>query len=216
MTGKRNYSRTIVDRIKMFLDANEWKYSFDADAGVFRLGVHISEGCMLDSVNVYLAVKETSICTYALFPIQAPFKDAEVMARLAEFICRSNYNLKQGCLEVDYQDGELRYRCYIDSEGIIFSDEVIANSIYCSTAMLENFSYGLIGIIFRNMSAVEAVKTCELARMRIYLKRKGVEEEEAERLLAECKRRMDAAEAGAEETVADLDNNSVANDKDAK
>ena len=70
MTGKRNYSRTIVDRIKMFLDANEWKYSFDADAGVFRLGVHISEGCMLDSVNVYLAVKETSICTYALFPIQ--------------------------------------------------------------------------------------------------------------------------------------------------
>ena len=44
--------------------------------------------------------------------------------------------------------------------------------------MLENFSYALIGIIFQNMTAVEAVQACELARKRIYLKRKGIEEEE--------------------------------------
>ena len=131
---------------------------------------------MLDSVSVFLAVKETSICTYALFPIHADVRNAELMAALAEFICRSNYNLKQGCLEIDYEDGELRYRCFIDCEGTIPSDEVIANSIFCSTAMLENFSYGLIGIIFRNMTALEAVQACETERMRIYLKRKGAEE----------------------------------------
>ena len=205
MTGKRNYSRTIVNRIEMFLDENKWKYSFDEEAGVFRLGIHISEGCMLDSVSVFLAVKETSICTYALFPINADYQDAEMMARLSEFICRSNWNLKQGCLEVDYEDGELRYRCFIDCECTIPSDEVIANSILCSTAMLENFSYGLIDIIFRNMTAVEAVQDVELASMRIYLKRKGMEEEEAERLLADCKRRMDAEETNSEETDANAD-----------
>lgn len=194
MTGKRNYSRTIVNRIELFLDENEWKYSFDADAGVFRLGIHISEGCMLDSVSVLLAVKDTSICTYALFPIQAPFQDSEIMEKLSEFICRSNFNLKQGCLEMDYRDGELRYRCFIDCECTIPSDEVLANSIFCSTAMLENFSYGLIGIIFRNMSAFEAVKTCELVRRRIYSKR--IEEEEAERLLAE---EVGSGETGANE-----------------
>lgn len=204
MTGKRNYSRTIVDRIELFLDTNEWKYTFDKDAGVFRLGIHI-EGCMLDSVSVLLAVKDTSICTYALFPINADFQDAEMMAKLSEFICLSNYNLKQGCLEIDYRDGELRYRCFIDCEGIIPSDEVIANSVYCSTAMLENFSYGLIGIVFRNMTAQEAVKACELARRRIYLKRKAEEEEEARRLLAECKRRIDEEKAGSEETAANED-----------
>lgn len=214
MTGKRNYSRTIVNRIEMFLDENAWRYSFDADAGVFRMGIHISEGCMLDSVSVLLAVKDTSICTYALFPIHADFQDAEMMARLSEFICRSNYNLKQGCLEVDYQDGELRYRCYIDCEASIPSDEVLANSIYCSTAMLENFSYGLIGVIFQNMTALEAVKACELERMRIFLKRKGVEEEEAKRLLAECKRRVEAKKAGSEETEANADGSSDGDGED--
>lgn len=44
MTRKRIYSRIIVDRIEMFLDTNGWKYTFDSDAGVFRLGIRISEG----------------------------------------------------------------------------------------------------------------------------------------------------------------------------
>lgn len=101
-----------------------------------------------------------------------------MMSRLYEFICRSNYNLKQGCLEIDYEDGELRYRCYIDAEGIILSDEVIGNCIISSTAMMEIFSYGLIGIIFRNLTAMEAVQACESERLRIYLKRKDIEEAE--------------------------------------
>ena len=94
-------------------------------------------------------------------PIGADHTDCNMMAQMAEFLCRANYGLKNGCFELDFRDGEIRFRSFIDCEDVMPSTEVIKNSIHCTAAMFKRYASGIIDIIFSGCTAREAITKCE-------------------------------------------------------
>lgn len=84
-----------------------------------------------------------------------------MMVTMAEFVCRANYGLKNGNFEFDMREGEIRFKCFVDCEGIAPTVEIIRNSIHCPAAMFEQYGDGIVGILFGNMSAKDAVSKCE-------------------------------------------------------
>lgn len=72
-----------------------------------------------------------------------------------------NYGLKNGCFELYFRDGEIRFRSFIDCEDVMPSTEVIKNSIHCTAAMFKRYAPGIVDIIFSGCTAKEAIAKCE-------------------------------------------------------
>lgn len=156
------YSDEIVNVIKKFLEDDDWHYSFDEDTGIFRFDLRIRS--KIQSISYVIDVHDDEYVTYGMCPIGADHENREMMAQMAEFICRANYGLKNGCFELDFRDGEIRFRSYVDCENCIPSAEVVKNSVHCTAAMIKRYAPGIVDIIFSGATAKDAITKCEKSR----------------------------------------------------
>lgn len=62
---------------------------------------------------------------------------------------------------MDFNDGELRYKCYMNCNGAIPTKNMVGGSIHCPAAMFKRYSKGILQILFAGMSAVDAIELCE-------------------------------------------------------
>jgi hypothetical protein len=182
------YSKELANRIKKFLDDDQWNYSFDEKDGFFRFDLTI-KARGINQLRYVLIVNDDSFNVYAISPVGPDRDDAKMMATMAEFIARANYKLKAGGgFQLDYRDGEIRFKCFVDCEDNEPSTAVIRNSIHYPAAIFETYGYGITGIIFQNLTAQEAIKVSEYARIRNILKNKGIGEEEVDGLIAKLQK----------------------------
>lgn len=154
-----DYSQAIVDNIRDFLESDGWNYRFEEDKGLFRFGLNLK--AKINKINYVIHVKEDEFCVYAVYPLGVDPEDQEIMTVMTEFICRANYGLRNGNLELDVRDGEIRYKSFVDCDGQLPSQEVIQNSIYCPAAMCRRYASGVVGVIYGGMTAEDAVNMCE-------------------------------------------------------
>ena len=155
----RTYSKNIANAINNFLTEGDWHFSFDDQRGLFKFGLNLKG--RIKKVSYIVNVKDDEYVVYAISPLAADEDDEKMMATMAEFICRANYGLKNGNFELDMRDGEIRYKCFVDSEGITPTTEMVRNSIHCPAAMFDRYSAGIVDIIFGNSTAKEAIAKCE-------------------------------------------------------
>ena len=155
----RTYSKSIADAINSFLTKDDWHFSFDDQRGLFKFGLNLKG--RIKNVRYIVDVKDDEYVVYAISPIGADEDDEKKMAIMAEFICRANYGLKNGNFELDMRDGEIRYKSFVDCEGLTPTTEMVRNSIHCPAAMFDRYGDGIVDIIFGNSTAKEAVAKCE-------------------------------------------------------
>ena len=155
----RAYSKNIADAINSFLTEDDWHFSFDDQCCLFQFSLNLKG--RIKKVSYIVDVKDDEYVVYAISPIGADEKDEKMMAVMAEFICRANYGLKNGNFELDMRDGEIRYKSFVDCEGLTPTTEMVRNSIHCPAAMFDRYGDGIVDIIFGNSTAKEAVAKCE-------------------------------------------------------
>ena len=155
----RSYSKNIADAINSFLTEDDWHFSFDDQRGLFKFGLNLKG--RIKKVSYIVDVKDDEYVVYAISPLGADEDDEKMMAIMSEFICRANYGLKNGNFELDMRDGEIRYKSFVDCEGLTPTTEMIRNSIHCPAAMFDRYSAGIVDIIFGNSTAKEAIEKCE-------------------------------------------------------
>lgn len=203
----KNYSMEIANEINNFLLKNDWRFFFDEERGVFRFGLRLKN--KIKTINYIIYTENKYYLVYAVSPIGADSDDYEMMARMAEFICRANYGLTSGDFELDMRDGEIRYKSYVDCDGIIPTEEMIRESIYCPAAMFERYAPGIFDIIFGNSTAIDAVDKCEKSieeEILEILKEEFDDSEDADELFAQLMAYLDTA-GDDEEAVAEAENN---------
>lgn len=156
---ERNYSMEIADELKNYLKNNDWNFRFDDDRGVFSFGLNIRS--KLKKIRYIIGVNEDSYVVYAASPISADEDDDDQMKRIAEFVCRANYGLQVGNFELDFRDGEVRYKCYVSCDGVIPTTEMITESVHCPAAMFTRYGDGIIQVLFNDASAEQTIAVCE-------------------------------------------------------
>ena len=155
----RKYSPEIAEAIKNHIKENDLHMvSFDETLGSFSFNIQLA--CQL-STNIIIRVGEDSFTAMAVCPVRPDTSDAELMATMAEFVCRANYGLKNGYFEFDFTDGELRYKCYVPCDDRIPSQELIRESITVPAAMLRRYAPGVLGVLYSGVDPATAVKACE-------------------------------------------------------
>lgn len=156
----KHYSSEIAEAVYHFLAKDDWKFEFQEEKGIFRFGLNLKG--KIRNVQYIVDVHETDFNVYGLIPISAEYRDKHMMQQLAEFLHRVNYGLRNGNFELDFRDGEIRYKTYIECEGQNAPTfEMVRSGIYCTAAMFERYGEGIAKIIFADMDAETAISMCE-------------------------------------------------------
>lgn len=95
---------------------------------------------------------------YVIAPVKAP---EEVRDAVAEYITRANFGLRIGNFEMDYSDGEVRYKSSIDFEDEELTPGLIKHAIYPAVHTLDFYLPGLLAVMYGNKTPEEAIKDIE-------------------------------------------------------
>jgi hypothetical protein len=95
---------------------------------------------------------------YSVCPVNAP---AEKRAVLAEFITRANYGLIIGNFELDFEDGEIRYKTSVDAEGVTLSPALFKNLVYANLSMMDQYLPGIMSMLYSEVSPREMIDQIE-------------------------------------------------------
>lgn len=95
---------------------------------------------------------------YAVAPFRVP---EEFRPAVAEFITRANYGMRVGNFELDYSDGEVRYKSSLDFEGQPLTANLIKRATYPATQMLDRYMPGLMGVVYGGKEVAQAIKEIE-------------------------------------------------------
>ncbi len=95
---------------------------------------------------------------YAVLPIRVPEEKRDAVA---EYITRANYGLRIGNFEMDYSDGEVRYKSSLDFEGEELTYNLIRNAIYPAVRTADRYLPGLIWVAYGSKTPEEAIEAIE-------------------------------------------------------
>ena len=152
----KNYSPALYKCVKDYLDKNDWHYTFDDQKGLFRCGVNLKG--KLSECRLFIDIKDKVILNYATIDMRA---DTDVRMAVAEFITRANYGLTFGNFEMDFDDGEVRYKMTVDCENQTPGYDILDRMVVMPALMFQRYGNGLLSVMFGFQSPEEAVKASE-------------------------------------------------------
>ena len=95
---------------------------------------------------------------YVIAPIKAP---AAMRPAVAEYITRANFGLRIGNFELDYSDGEIRYKSSLDFEGVELTPELLKNAIYPAVHTMDFYLPGLLSVLYGSKTPEDAIDEIE-------------------------------------------------------
>jgi hypothetical protein len=95
---------------------------------------------------------------YSISPVAAPL---ELRLPVAEFFTRANYGLIIGNFELDFSDGEIRYKTSIDVEGDYLSQALIKQLVYTNVLTMDQYLPGIMAVVEQGMEPKEAIARIE-------------------------------------------------------
>jgi len=95
---------------------------------------------------------------YAVAPVKIP---EAARPAAAEFLTRANYGLRIGNFELDFGDGEVRYKSALDFEGETLTPVWIKNAIYPAVNTLDRYMPGLLAVAYGSKSPAQAIEEIE-------------------------------------------------------
>ena len=152
----KNYNVQIKEAIEEFLTEDDWNYEPMDEYGVFRMGVNLD--CKLKSARVFVNVHPESFAVISVPPIAA---DEDSKAAAVEFITRANYGMNIGNFEMDYNDGEIRFKTAVLCSDTIPTFEQVKDAIYINVITLERYCDALTMVIYGMMTPDAAIKLVE-------------------------------------------------------
>ena len=146
-----------IKLIKQFFEDHKWKYEFVEENNVFTSNINMNS--IIGVLRIYIFVKETDYRVYTVLNSNA---EETAYTRVAEYLHRVNYGTQEGNFEFDYQDGEIRYKTYVNFDDVTLSPGVIEDSILIPLFMFEKYGKNLFRAMLGNenvqMLAEEAEK----------------------------------------------------------
>lgn len=148
----------IFDTMEQFFIDDDWHYQRIEDAPALRMGFKGKNGrweCIARARE-----DEKQVIFYSSL---APFVPEEKRPAIAEFITRANYGMFIGNFEMDFSDGEVRFKTSIDVEGAeeMMTPAIIKHLVYANVAMMDQYIAGLMSVIYADVSAEEAIAKIE-------------------------------------------------------
>ncbi len=134
------------ERIVVLLDELKMNYGiYDIEEyKVFRMSMTLSEESQISSIDMILKVSDDDIIIISTCDIKA---SAKSRVRMSEYINRANYGLLNGNFELDFNEGTIRFKIYLDIKDQEITKYLLFKSIVLSSKMWERYGNGVVRIL---------------------------------------------------------------------
>ena len=141
--------------VEHYLQSQEWHYKFEEERNLFTMTMGRKK---IDSSKIYIRIGEDYVTTYAMLPTHVREDKRDVVCR---YITRANYGLRNGNLEMDLDDGEVRYKTYFYAKNRIPNQEEIERYVDISFLTLDRYAEGLMKILYADLDDKAAIQLVE-------------------------------------------------------
>ena len=80
---------------------------------------------------------------------------------MSEFITRANYGMIIGNFEMDFSDGEVRYKTSIDVEGGELASLMVKSLVCANVLMMNKYLPGIMSVIYGGTDPAQAITNVE-------------------------------------------------------
>ena len=119
--------------------------AFSSDNGQWRCVAQVRES-------------QEQVVFYSSCPVNTP---EEKRLNMAEFLTRANFGLIVGNFEMDFADGEVRYKTSIDLGGSQLTILLVKQIVYANVFTMDIYLPGIMSVIYSGVHPAEAVAKVE-------------------------------------------------------
>ena len=146
----------VLEAVADFLIEDAWKFQQIEGKTILATGFKGENG----SWRCYAQTNEEQerFIFYSVMESNVPPEKRQAMA---EFITRANYGMIIGNFEMDFSDGEVRYKTSIDVEGGELAPLMVKSLIYANVLMMNRYLPGIMSVIYGGTDPAEAIAKVE-------------------------------------------------------
>ena len=147
---------TLLDTLKTFFSDDDWYFEELEGRDALRMGFSGNDGqwtCVAQARE-----EQEQFVFYSILPVRIP---ESARSPVAEFIARANYGLILGNFELDFADGEVRYKTSVDVEGSRLAPAMVKNLVYANVTMMNRYYRGILDVAHGGLDPAEAVAEVE-------------------------------------------------------
>ena len=156
MSEENNNGLRAFETVGQFLEEDGWYPQRVGERYAYRVGFSGGNGQLACFAQVHIDIEQFVFHVYS--PVKVP---EEVRPQVAEFITRANYGMRIGNFEMDFGDGEVRYKSSLDFEDAVLSVELVRNAVYPAVRMMDDYLPGLLSVVYGGKAAADAIAEIE-------------------------------------------------------
>ncbi len=156
VVSQSDYNRNMLEEVINFFTEDDWPFSKTQGESVLQITFQGQNGRW----NCYAKAREEEdqFVFYSICPVNAP---ENKRSQIAEFITRANYGTIIGNFELDYADGEVRYKTSIDVEESNLTFPLIKQLVYTNVTMMDEYLPGILSVIEADVEPKDAIAKIE-------------------------------------------------------
>lgn len=146
----------ILEMVERFLQEDDWPLSPVEGRSVYKTGFEGKNGqftCYAQERS-----EQDQFVFYSIFPVRTPENKS---ADIAEFITRANYGMIIGNFELDYADGEIRYKTSVDVEDVDLAEPLVRHMVYANVLTMDKYFPGLMRVLYAGIAPLDAIDEVE-------------------------------------------------------
>jgi len=147
-----------------FFQVDDWPFSPEEEEPIVRTAYQGQNGQWVCYAKAREAAQQYVF--YSICPVMAT---ESKRVEIAEFLTRANYGLIIGNFEMDFNDGEIRYKSSLDVEGLPldtpedspWSLSLLKQMIYANVLTMDKYLPGIMKVIYSDEAPEDAITSIE-------------------------------------------------------
>lgn len=148
----------VLESLKTFFREDDWAFEKLPDRPLLRLPFQGKSGRWNCFAQVRVTKDLEQVLFYSVAPVSVP---EEQRSAVAEFITRANYAMALGNFELDFNDGEVRFKTSLDVTNVDVTLGLVKPMVYTNCLMMDKYLPGLMSVMYTDVSPEEAVRQIE-------------------------------------------------------
>lgn len=146
----------IREAVVQFLEEEHFQHWEMEGKPVMRWSLSVVNGTY--ECYAHMMERQERLIVYSVLPFYVPAPKRLVVA---EFITRANYGMILGNFEMDFSDGEVRFRTSVDVEGGVLTAKMVRTLVYVNINMIDSYYPGVMAVVFANLNPAQAISRVE-------------------------------------------------------